>query len=380
MEVNKLHSDLKELYKGKDTRRAFNFEFEHKTEKTGLIRLFKKGFWSVMPIAFHSDNILAIKLSPDIKTLQDAPIVSFDEVYNECFTVAPNLKSIIPMANLIFIDETKLIKYFQENIETTVALSKPFFEYIGGGDLDFLEQFLLSDSNQERFENAPAHADQFYKEFWDHYYNTPEQKKAFELSEDLKEDNSYLPVYESADYGIWNNYIRNVLANRAYERIPVEDEDKWEHYWYCAQLPHGFDCDDNSFEEYKIHLGHSGSLVRFFSDSFNSGWKEQYAIFPEEVQKHPIFEATEVIRLSRQYNGEKHFEAAIRLEEEYKDPIASWNALISASYWAGRMGRLDIVEQAWQQAIDLSEKHGWIEIKEVLKDQLAFYNHYKDTI
>ena len=380
MEVNKLHSDLKELYKGKDTKRAFNFEFEDNNEKSKLIHLFKKGFWSIMPFASYSRDTLGLRLSPEEPHLKKSSVVSFNGGYQECFTLAPDLKSVIPMSNLIFMDETNLIRYFQENIEETILLSKSFFEYLGSGDLDFLKQFLLSDFNQERFENAPKQADNFYKEFWDHYYNTPEQKKAFELFEELKEDNSHLPDHEFADYGIWNNYVRNVLANRAYSSISIEVEEKWKHYWHCAQLPHGFDCDDVDFEEYKINLGHSGSLVRFFSSAFDSEWEERYAIFPEEVQKHPIFEATEAIRLSRQYNGEKHLEAAIRLEEEYKDPIASWNALISASYWAGRMGRLDIIEQAWQQAVDLSEKHGWVEINGVLKDQLAFYNHYKDTI
>lgn len=78
-------------------------------------------------------------------------------------------------------------------------------------------------------------------------------------------------------------------------------------------------------------------------------------MFPEEVQKHPLFEATEAIRIDGQYGytGEKHLEVA---------------------------SHLDIVEKAWQQAINLSEKHGWTEINEILKDQLAFYNHYKDDV
>lgn len=380
MEVNKTHSSLKEMYNGKNTKQAFNFEFVDDNEKVKLIFLFRKGFWSVMPFGFYSKNILALKLIPQEPVLNNAPVVLFNNTYQECFTHAPNLKSVISMTNLILMENKDLLEYLQEDIKEGVELSKPFFGYAGGGDLDFLRQFLFSESNQKRFENPSVHIDDFYKEFWDYYYDTPEQKKAFELFKKLRDDVSYLADYGVYDYGVWNNYVRNVFANRAYSRISIEDKNKWQHFWHCAQLPHGFDCDDNSFESYKISPGNSESLIRFFSDSFNSGWEEQYEIFPKEVQNHPIFEATEAIRLNRQYPGEKHLAAATRLEEEYNDPVASWNALISASYWAGRMGRLDIIEEAWQKAINLSEKHNWSEINEVLKDQFKFYNHYKDIV
>lgn len=383
MEINKVHSSLKKIYQDKkEVNRVFFFEFKDEDENKKLITLIRKGFWSVAPLGFYSRNVLAIRLTPKIPSLKKSPIVSFNGGYQECFTFAPDLQTIIPMSYLRFMGKSKVIEELQEEIEGAVNLSKPFFDFLGGGNLDFLKRFLLSEANQERFKDAANLEDAFYKEFWNHYYGTPEQEKAFQLFEKLKEKRTYLPNHESTTYGVWNEYVGNVLAKRALSLLHIEDEDKWQHLWRCAQLPHGFDCDDNGFDYYKISLGNSDSLVRDISESFNSGWEEQYAIFPKEVQKHPLFEATEAIRINGQYGytGEKHLEAASRLEEEYKDPIASWNALISASYWAGKRERLDIVEKAWQQAIDLSEKNGWIEINEVLKDQLAFYNHYKDKV
>lgn len=38
-----------------------------------------------------SNNILAFQLIPHKDVLQDAPIVSFDKIYQECFTFAPNI-------------------------------------------------------------------------------------------------------------------------------------------------------------------------------------------------------------------------------------------------------------------------------------------------
>ncbi|WP_146028626.1 MULTISPECIES: hypothetical protein [Chryseobacterium] len=376
MEINKVHSDLKEMYNDKNVKWKFNLAFNHKDEKILLMNALKRGFWSIMPFGFEGDNILAIKLIPQ-KTLEKASIVAFNEVYQECFTFASNIQATIPMANLKFMTKLTLIQELQKEIEDAIVLSKPFFNYFGSGDLEFLKQFLLSESNQVRFENASEHREEFYKEFWSHYYNTPENKKAFELFDKLIENCIYLPEYDQLDYGVWNNYIGNVLANRAYSLMKIEIKDKWKHYWRCAQLPHGFDCDNNSFEKYTISLGDSSSLLDFIAYSFDSEWESRYAIFPKEIQKHPLFEATEAIKKVKGYAGDLHIKAAVILEKEYNDPIGCWNALLSASYWAGKRGDLDGVEMCWGLAIDLSRTHGWTEIHNVLSEQMEFYYHYK---
>lgn len=382
MEINKVHSELKEIYRDKDVKWTFNLTFDHKDEKVLLMNCLKRGFWSIMPFGFEAGNILAFQLIPHEQTRQLAPVISFDEVYQECFMFAPNIKAIIPMANLKFMRKSLLIKELQKEIEDAIVLSKPFFDYFGGGDLEFLKQFLLLESNQERFENAEKYKEDFYKEFWSHYYDILENTKAFELFDELIRGVINLPKYEVTDYdyGLWNNYIGNVLAQRAYSRITMEDKHKWKHYWRCAQLPHGFDCDDNSFEEYTIHVGHSSSLMDCIADSFDSERENKYEMFPEEVKKHPLFEATEAIRKVGGYSGDLHIKAAVILEKEYNDPIGCWNALISASYWAGRQGNLDLVEMCWGLAIDLSRTHGWTEIHNILSEQMEFYYHYKDKI
>ena len=379
MEINKIHSDLKKLYKDKDVKKKFGFIFEQQDEKMLLMECLKRGFWSIVPFAFQAKNVLALQLVPDKKIIQN-PVVSLNNTYQECFILAPDAKAIISMANLIYFNEPFFIKRSKEGIEETMILSQPFFDYFGGGDLEFLKQFLLSENNQERFENASEYKEDFYKEFWSHYYNTPENRKAFELFDKLIDKRRYLPEYDQIDYGLWNNYIGNVLANRAYSLMNIDIKEKWEHYWRCVQLPHGFDCDDNSFEEYTVKLGNSSSLLDSMSDSFDSKWESRYAIFPEEVQKHPLFEATEAIKKVKGYAGEAHIKAAVILEEEHNDPIGCWNALISASYWAGKRGDLDGVEMSWGLAIDLSRTHGWTEIHNILSEQMEFYYHYKDKI
>lgn len=129
MEINKIHSDLKEIYKAKDIKGNLKFEFDVEDQKAKLMKLLKKGFWSVMPFAFHGhkgNDILAFQLIPG-KKIEEAPIVSFDKVYQECFMLSPNIKAIISMVNLMYMDEESSVKRRQEAIEETIALSKPFF-------------------------------------------------------------------------------------------------------------------------------------------------------------------------------------------------------------------------------------------------------------
>lgn len=109
MEINKIHSDLKKIYQDKkESDRAFLFKFKNEDENEKLITLLKMGFWSVAPLGFYSDNILAIRLTPE-KPLKKSPIVFYNGTYQECYTFAPNLQAIIPMSYLRFMGKPKLI-------------------------------------------------------------------------------------------------------------------------------------------------------------------------------------------------------------------------------------------------------------------------------
>lgn len=44
MEINKVHSDLKEIYKDKEVRKRFYIEFDDEDQKAKLMKLLKKGY------------------------------------------------------------------------------------------------------------------------------------------------------------------------------------------------------------------------------------------------------------------------------------------------------------------------------------------------
>ena len=65
MKVNKIHQELKELYKGKsDVFDTLGFDVSTTDERKRVINIFKQGYWSV---AFFSSSMqynFGIKLSP----------------------------------------------------------------------------------------------------------------------------------------------------------------------------------------------------------------------------------------------------------------------------------------------------------------------------
>lgn len=99
-----------------------------------------------------------------------------------------------------------------------------------------------------------------------------------------------------------------------------------------------------------------------------------------KMSNHPLYEVGQILSKSKNgYDGDAHIEAAKTIDEELNDPLMAWDALVSAGYWSGVNFGIPNMD-AWKSAIDLSEKHGWKEIHEVLTDQLEFYNHYKDKV
>jgi len=379
MKVNKLHQDFKEFYKGSDTKYSLFFEFEQSDEVQKIMRMFKKGYWSAMPFGFNRKDVVSIKLSPSY-SIEDSPLVKFSNITKVCTTIAPNLKRLLPMCALDYIDDEEIFIELQDDINEILKQATSFQKHVNGEhELEFYKDYLLNKENLLFFKNTPKEREKFYIDFWNHYNKSPEQEKTVTLLKKLLEDQSYLPDYEEIDYGIWNTYIYNSLAGRANSKLRTETKDLWEYYWRGVQQPHGFDAMGMVVDGVKPSLNKSKSNISGLS-SFNSSWEEEYDCFPKEVQEHPIFHATESIRIKGDaYIGEEHVLAAAILDEKYNDPIGAWNALVSAGYWAG-LNESPAVEVIWETAIYLAEKHNWTEIHEVLVQQYEYYNFYKDKV
>lgn len=374
MRLNRIHQDLKELYEGKERLNTIlGIEFSHYEEAKIYTKILQTGQWYVAPFSFETYDSYAIKLSPN-KKLLESPVYLRNR--SDYYLFSNNLSSFLPFRQLRMLDTSDFIQYILDDWQLLDELSLPIRKYTNSLDsLEFLKEYLHNEDKLKNLKNPSQFYAEVYLDFWNHYYKTPQQKEYVRLMHSMIENKAYLPDFEIKDYGIWNNKVSNALSQRAYsyELIDLSEQNKIQFYWQSFIQSHGFDASGYSLQilpntnsrsnlEFDLMLSHSDNIY----------------LLPEKIRNHPLFLPLErIVKSSKSYNGDAHIEAAKAIDEELNDPIMAWDALVSAGYWSGvNFGNPNM--NAWKAAIDLSEKHGWTEINEVLIDQLEFYNHYKD--
>jgi len=377
MKVNNLHQNLKDLYKGRSTQLILGFEFEHKEEVERCMNLFNAGYWSVAPFAFEPDELFAIQLKPQY-FLEESSVVQGDE--SGFTTFAPNLSSFLPFLQLAMLENPKFVKYIIEDWNSLLELSLPYREYSKNlGVLDYLQTYLHDRIKLDDIKKTGKYYTEVYLDFWAHYNNTPQQKNYASLIQALVDNSLYLPDFEKKDYGVWTTRVYNALAQRAYQNMGVDTVVKFEQYnFHSFMQPHGFDAADLSFAILPSSSRSSYTLngiLDFFDTDPDLSWD-----YSSNIQNHPLFSVGETVRKDKySYNGDAHIKAAKIIDEQLGDPVMAWNALVSAGYWSGvNFNEPNLT--AWKAAIDLSEKHGWKEINQVLNDQLEFYNYYNNKM
>jgi len=376
MKLNKIHQDLKELYEGKEKLNTIlGVEFSHLEEAKIYTKILQIGQWYVAPFSFETYDSYAIKLSPN-KKLIESPVYLRNR--SDHYLFSNNLGNFLPFRQLRMLDTSDFVQYILDDWQLLEELSLPLRQYTNSFDaLEFLKEYLHKEDKLKYLENPSEFYTKVYLDFWNHYYNVPQQKEYVELMNLMIKDQSYLPDFEIKDYGIWNKKVYNSLSQRAYSYnlIDLSEQNKIQFYWQSFIQSHGFDASGYSSDilpstnartnlELDLMLNHPDNIY----------------LLPEKIKSHPLFLPLEIItKSSKSYTGDAHIEAAKAIDEELKDPIMAWDALVSAGYWSGvNFGEPNM--NAWKAAIDLSEKHGWTEINEVLTDQLEFYNHYKDKL
>ncbi|MEW7281339.1 hypothetical protein ABW636_22355 [Aquimarina sp. 2201CG1-2-11] len=380
MKLNNIHQDLKELYKNKkELKSLFAIDFTCDQENERLVKIFKKGYWSVMPFAFEAYNNFAVRLDPRNR-INESSIVQINN--SDGVTVAANLKTFLILNNIKFIKNIKLINdHFLPKKAELLEASFPYREYTNGiNSFEFFYEYISNPNNSQFIENAvEGYEGKIYIDFWNYYNNTPQQKAYSELILQMNSERKYYPKFKEMDYGIWKNRIYNAIAERAYIDYDGGFKRRERHVWKSLILPHGFDALSLGFGIIPDPGSDSSRSILGIIDEFdiNPDLKND---FSKEVLEHPLYEAIQDLRVrKRGYMGEKHAEAAAILDTEYNDPYGAWDALVTASYWAGQAGS-KAIEPMWEAAIYLSEKHNWIEIHEVLVQQYEYYNHYKDKV
>lgn len=370
MKLKNIYKDLKKAYEGTKTKYIMGLEFGKENDTERMMNVFNKGYWSTVPFAFDSNSIFSIRLMPEYNPSK-MPILELDEL-NCARTIAPNLKSFVPLLLLQKLSSKRLISYAKSDINELEKLILFYQDYTEGTDtLSFYKEFLFEVENQHYFENPKKFFQKMYLAFWDYYNNTPQQKETIILFKTM-ENNIHLPNFEVKDYGIWNTRVYNALGQRVYFDRSISFSESLPYLWQNFIQPHGIDATDVNFD---ILPSRSSNFHHKFESIVNKmdTNPDLKRHFPSDIQKHPLFHATQALMDNYEnYIGAEHVLAAAVLEEEYNDPIMAFNALISAGYWTGTNAGIALIP-AWEATIYLAEKQGWIDIYEVLKSQLDFY-------
>ncbi|MEW7281330.1 hypothetical protein ABW636_22305 [Aquimarina sp. 2201CG1-2-11] len=377
MEVNNISKKLKEIYLNKNTDEALGVDFIVSDEIERVIKIFKLGYWSLMPFAYETYDSYAIKLSPMVG-INSSPIVSVKNNNSKIFS--PKLDCFLFFLQLKYMNSNDSLEgIIKESWADFKDLSKSFLEFTENSSLDFIEQYIYGKEIKKILEDSEEGFSKVYMDFWNYYNDSPSQNEYNKLVNNLLNDYRYLPESLDVDYGIWNSRVNSILAQRAYGMLKADFKYKEKYYWKYISQPHGFDAEGAEFaiipsSSSDTYLSMSSIVNKFDT---NPDLETQ---FSEEILRHPLFDAIQDLRLKQpNYLGEKHVIAAKILETEYNDPYTAWNALVTASYWAGR-NNSKAIEPMWEAAIYLSEKHNWTEIHEVLVQQYEYYNHYKDKV
>ena len=213
-----------------------------------------------------------------------------------------------------------------------------------------------------------------YLQFWLHYDKTEGHSILRETINLLNEDKKWLPgALPPGDLGIWETRIKNLLMSRAKSNRVIYGNEKVKDFIIEGFLqPHGYDAEDIVFSQTPTYNTSKSSV-----DAVTGYFKLAPELLPETFLKSHFYEAAVQIDKSfNGYKGQEHYQAALVLESEGK-PLEAWNALVSASYWAGVNGDPDGVEKHWQKAIEICEKQNWIDALDALTTQWDWYQDYK---
>ncbi len=336
-------------------------------------RALAKGYWSSFFFARITDKSnITLRIFPDF-TFHDWPVLQNTEG-EYSYTICNSLSNFAAFNQIRMLLKNKFFDSVSKNWETTNNLLKPLLELFGTtNEMEFIKEYAFDPDNKPATDEDEDNIKK-YLEFWFHYDKSNGHKVLRELIDALKEDEDWLPeTMPKSDMRIWETRIKIMLmlnAKMTRSLHPKETVDKF--IWEGYTQPHGYDSTTIVFSHYPSS-NPSESSIWTISDYFNL-YKDDFN--KTESQRLLSDAADKIVKSFKAYDGKEHYEAALILEQENK-PLEAWNALISASYWAGLNGKTELVETSWQKAIELCQSQNWTDALDALTYQWEWYQDYK---
>jgi hypothetical protein len=333
------------------------------------------GYWSSFFFARITDKInISLRIIPETE-LVDWPVYkSYQGIYS--YTFCNKMSNFIAFNQIGLLLNKNLFSYVNNDWDTLMALALPLFRVFGTDDqLQYIKEYAFNPENQPTSNEEKDNVIK-YLEFWNHYDKSEGHKILRETITGLNEDKKWLPdSIPAEDLGIWETRIKNLLMSRAKSNRVIYGNERVKEFILEGFLqPHGYDAEDLIFTHYPVS-NMSKISINAVVDYFNLA-KDT---LPQEFVKSHFFQAAlDIDKSFNAYRGEEHYKAALILESENK-PLEAWNALVSASYWAGVNNSPENVEKHWQAAIKLCKKQNWTDAFEALTYQWEWYQEYKKT-
>ena len=317
------------------------FPWEHLKSK-----YFSFGRFNIVPLTYFSEidaDPFGLKIIPD-RGWEDWPLVQMS-TFDSCLTLADNYSKAPAAIILEYLSDYEIFLDFKSSKDRYRKIASPIFKlFCADSDLDLLYNYISTERDKDINEEneyvkllKSIMPDQFHLNY------------RAQLDEMIQSKNCLPSTPSMANFGIWHSSILNKIAMR-FRRLKQPNE---ELLWLAFQNIHGIDAFPLS-----ANLSHRTSSS-WQARSFISAISSYIDGEEEEIKHHPLFPAVEAIKHSlTNYTGAEHLIAAAVLDEEHKDPLAAFNALVSGAYWAGHNMKKALPE-IHNQMLNLCNREGW---------------------
>jgi hypothetical protein len=341
---------------------------KHPMDMAKVRRIIRGGKWSVLTYAAHPKSIG----TDDLRILPWLPGAQWPEVYtsdSDMQSVSRHLNILARFTSLKF----QLCYEDKEYCENLMTKWELFYEAIipvyrlfgGTDDLAELKEYVFDKKN---WPSKKTSSEEIKKKKRQHKLKLDpgrENQYLYELI-DKWQDYNYLPSLPDFDLGIYENRIFSMFAYRV-SRLDIEDIEKPDEaakiLLQAINYAHGFDSETNNVSDTTGGIATSMTVFepinKLFSPYDGITISEELKTTPEYYIAKKMHEA------QKGYNGTAHIEMAAVMDEA-GNPKRAWTYLVSAGYWAAR-SLPEAQPVILQAAIDLCDRNGWLEAKEILE-------------
>ena len=317
-----------------------------------MARYRKFGRFGILPLAQRGKSsiggIYGLKIVPNLP-FKEWPLVLLLE-YDTCYTLAPNFKYLPSLAVARYSNSRKVYDYLNKELKSFQQVVRTVFNFFNSeDDLDLLLTHFSDTSCRPGASSRDSSSINIYLKLLSKINPCPAHLKFRKEVELFRKDDSYLPnSIRKDDFGIW---YANLVNKAAMRLLKLKEKDN-NLLWNSLLTIHG---EDASMRNVKI----SHNIDEMSTSRFSLNKVARKLEITKDISEHPLHITIKPLGMhNTNYTGAEHLIAAAVLDEEHKDPLAAFNALVSGAYWAGHNMK-KALPKIHNQMLNLCKREGW---------------------